>query len=179
MRSLCSGRKQTSAPPPKLSAHSIVELSLLSNIAPGIHSALFSSFTASLTCISLLLESLSFPCTVWLHNRLSNRLHIHTDTFDRAEPHLSFISIAPKTLTPHPSTPPQWFSSRISSTSAKKKSVSRKTASAPPTGRNGGPTQPKGSGLQVSLYIPSQPTQFMLANMPQSAKTTRKRSGNC
>jgi hypothetical protein len=47
MRSLCSGRKQTSAPPPKLSAHSIVELSLLSNIAPGIHSALFSSFTAA------------------------------------------------------------------------------------------------------------------------------------
>jgi hypothetical protein len=38
-----------------------VELSLLLDIASGIHSAIFSSFTASLTCISLLLESLSFP----------------------------------------------------------------------------------------------------------------------
>jgi hypothetical protein len=60
MRSLCSGRKQTSAPPPKLPAR-VVDLSLLLTIASGIYSALFSNFTASLTCISLLLESLSFP----------------------------------------------------------------------------------------------------------------------
>ena len=47
--------------------------------------------------------------------------------------------------------PPPWFSSRIKSTSARRRSASSRTASAPPTGSDGAPTLPRGSGLPVSI----------------------------
>lgn len=152
MRSLCGGRKQRCAPPPKSPAR-VVDLSLLPNIVLCINSALFSSFTASLACIFLSFVSCCILCTVWLHNRLSNRLHIHTDTSNGAEPHLSFIAIDSTPFTPHSGAPPQWFSSRISSTFAKRKSVLNRIVSALLTGSDGGPTRPKGNGLQVSLRL--------------------------
>jgi hypothetical protein len=61
MRSLCSGRKQTSAPPPKLPAR-VVDLSLLLTIASGIYSALFSNFTASLTIGVPVVSLAQFGC---------------------------------------------------------------------------------------------------------------------
>jgi hypothetical protein len=63
-------------------------------------------------------------------------------------------SLLPTTTshTRYRATQPPWFSLRIKSTSARRRSASSRTASAPLTGSDGALTLPRGSGLPVSAF---------------------------